>query len=189
VELRRLYRRVEPEPAQIPALGAAWVRCGRSSACGLGVHLAAPEAADRLEHPQRSLIAPRSRSHVQREAETCRNLRLAAALDLAAAAGVEGDPPHPAAIGARRGLVLLEGQVVRGAAVEAADERPFGGWLLLLHVSTDASPAPKLRDYTGDFARRVASTSRAICATSSSSLSKARSSRRRSQSWRTSLRP
>jgi hypothetical protein len=162
VELRRFYRRAEPEPAQVPALGAAGVRCGRSSACGLGVLLAAPQAADGLEHPQSPLIAPRSRSHVQREAETCRNLRLAAALDFAAAAGIESNPPHPAALGARRSLVLLERQVVRGAAVEAADERTVGGWLLLLHVSTDASPGPNLRDYTGAFARRVASTSRVI---------------------------
>lgn len=92
------------------------------------------------------MVVPRSRSHAQRETETCRNLRLAAVLGFAVPAGVEGDPPDTAAIGAGLGLLLREWQVVNGAAVEAADECALGNWLLLLHVDTDAWAGPNLRN-------------------------------------------
>ena len=53
----------------------------------------------------------------------CRNLRLAVDLVLAASTGIERDPAHPTAFGARLRLFLLERQLVDGVAVEAADER------------------------------------------------------------------
>lgn len=60
--------------------------------------------------------------------------------------GDDRDPSHAAAVRARLSLFLVEWQVVPGAAVEAADERAFGDWPLLLHIGTDASPGQNLRD-------------------------------------------
>jgi hypothetical protein len=112
----------------------------------------------------------------------CRNLRLAVAFRIPVVPGVERDPADAAAVRARPRLFLRERELVDEAAVEAANEVALVRGVLFLHEKSDAGAARNLRVYTGGCALRVASTSRPICATSSSSLSKALSSRKRRQS-------
>ena len=122
MELPR-FSRTEPDPAEVAALGTAGVRRRGPSPGRLRVDRPAAEAADGLQHSQRSVAVPRSYAHAQREAGTCRNLRLAVDLVVAVPAGVERDPTHAPALGAGLGLLLLEWQLVDRVAVEAADER------------------------------------------------------------------
>lgn len=191
--LQRQWLVVERPPAEVATVGAARVRRRGATGCKLRIQSPAGETPHALDHPQGEGSPVPVRFHAEKipqVPETCGGLSYCFPRSFRRVVRARSSPRSH-----RSGTARIPGRSgacgtpcrIRGSAPNPS---PLPAMAAVRSSPNDrcgfcGNPAP----YFGGEASRVASTSFAICATSSCSLENARSSRSRRHSSSTSRRP